>query len=142
MGGWPGSRGWPPVATARSCAGCPSFETRSHRCRVNPTSVPALLRMRPIEGKRWISPMHSPVPSSASAAPVRPIAYAEVAVIREPLPGGATLLRAHAPLQAYNPSLAHMFRAAHAVAPGRIFLAERTPDGWRKLTYAQARPVV
>ncbi len=88
--------------------------------------------------------MHSPAPPSASAAPLRTIAYGDVAVIREPLPDGATLLRAAAPLQAYEPSLAQMFRAAHAAAPARVFLAERGPtaDGWRKLTYAQARPIV
>src|SRR5712671_8162703 len=88
--------------------------------------------------------MHSPAPPSASAAPVRQIAYAEAAVVRTLLPDGAVLLRAHAPLQAYEPSLAQMFRAAHAAAPARVFLAERGPtaDGWRKLTYAQAQPIV
>jgi len=88
--------------------------------------------------------MHSPAPPSASAAPVRQIAYAQAAVVRTLLPDGAVLLRAPAPLQAYEPSLAQMFRAAHAAAPARVFLAERGPtaDGWRKLTYAQARPIV
>jgi feruloyl-CoA synthase len=86
--------------------------------------------------------MHSPAPPSASAAPVRPIAYADPAVVRTTLPGGATLLRAAAPLQDYDPSLAQMFRAAHAVAPARTFLAERNQDGWRTLTYGQARPIV
>jgi feruloyl-CoA synthase len=88
--------------------------------------------------------MHSPAPPSASAAPVRQIAYAQAAVVRTLLPDGAVLLRALAPLQAYEPSLAQMFRAAHAAAPARVFLAERGPtaDGWRKLTYAQARPIV
>src|SRR5712671_5036195 len=99
----------------------------------------------PAQGRRLsagdeLSAMHTTAP--VSAAPVRAIAYAEPAVVRTPLPGGATLLRAAAPLQDYEPSLAQMFRAAHAAAPARVFLAERSPDGWRKLTYAQARPIV
>jgi feruloyl-CoA synthase len=78
----------------------------------------------------------------ASAAPIRPIAYAAPHVIREDRPGGAMVLRAAAPLGAYDPSLARLFRAAVAGAPDRVFLAERAAGGWRKLTYAQARATV
>ena len=80
------------------------------------------------------------------AVPIRPIAYADVAVTREARPDGATVLRAAAPLQSCNPSLARLFRAAVDTAPDRTFLAERTGDtsndNWRTLTYAQARPIV
>ncbi len=79
---------------------------------------------------------------AASAAPIRPIAYAEPRVIREDRPDGAMVLRAAAPLGAYDPSLANLFRAAVAAAPDRIFLAERAAGGWRKLTYAAARACV
>src|ERR1700751_875356 len=85
--------------------------------------------------------MHSPV-SPASAAPIRPIAYAEPRVLREDLPDGAMVLRAAAPLGAYDPSLANLFRAAVEAAPDRIFLAERAAGGWRQLTYAQAPATV
>jgi feruloyl-CoA synthase len=90
------------------------------------------------------APMHSPAPTSA--APIRAIAYAAAAVVREPLAGGACALRAAAPLAPYDPSLAQLFRAAVAAAPTRTFLAERTQEqtktGWRRLTYEQASPLV
>ena len=52
------------------------------------------------------------------------------------------VLRAAAPLQAYDPSLARLFRAAVETAPGGTFLAERAGESWRRLTYAQARGIV
>jgi feruloyl-CoA synthase len=78
----------------------------------------------------------------ASTAPIRAIAYAEPHVICEDRPGGAMVLRAAAPLGAYEPSLARLFRAAVAAAPTRTFLAEREAGGWRKLTYGEARAIV
>ena len=83
-----------------------------------------------------------------SAAPIRAIDYADVAVLREARPDGACVLRAAAPLGACEPSLARLFRAA-VEARARAFLAERTTsatdgsaDGWRRLTYEAARPRV
>jgi feruloyl-CoA synthase len=82
-------------------------------------------------------------PASPPAAPIRAIAYAPPRVVREARPDGAIVLRAAAPLEPYDPSLAHLFDDAVAATPERIFLAERAPDagsgGWRRLTYAQAR---
>src|SRR5690349_19327417 len=91
-----------------------------------------------------MSVMHSPAPQTG-AAPVRPIAFAKPSVIRELRPDGAVVLRAAAPLKPYDPSLARLFRAAVETAPGRIFLAERAQagaNGWRTLTYEQARATV
>ena len=81
-------------------------------------------------------------PSSLPIAPIRPIAYADVAVTREARPDGTTVLRATTPLKSCDPSLARLFRSAVEIAPDRTFLAERSGDTWRKLTYAQARPIV
>src|SRR5205807_1225405 len=81
-------------------------------------------------------------PPSPTAAPIRPIAYAEPHVLREDRPDGAMVLRAATPLAPYDPSLARLFRAAVERAPSRVFLAERVAGGWRKLTYAQARTTV
>jgi feruloyl-CoA synthase len=72
-------------------------------------------------------------------APIRAIAYAPPAVIRDARPDGTSVLRAVAPLAPYDPSLARLFGAAVETAPARVFLAERAGDGWRKLTYEQAR---
>jgi feruloyl-CoA synthase len=52
------------------------------------------------------------------------------------------VLRAAAPLQPYDPSLARLFRTAVETAPNGTFLAEHTGDDWRRLTYAQARGIV
>src|SRR5580704_3704630 len=84
--------------------------------------------------------MHAP--ASSPAAPIRAILYADSRVLREDRPDGTMVLRAAAPLGAYDPSLARLFRAAVETAPDRVFLAERAGDGWRTLTYAQARASV
>jgi feruloyl-CoA synthase len=75
----------------------------------------------------------------AAAAPHRPIAFAPVRVRRAILPDGTIRIACVTDLGAYDPSLARLFRAAVEAQPGRIFLQERTPEGWRKLTYADAR---
>ncbi len=74
--------------------------------------------------------------------PFRPIAYARPDVRSERAPDGSMLLRSGAPLDAYDPSLARMFRASAATQPARLFLAERAGEGWRSVTYAQARHAV
>src|ERR1043165_7764412 len=80
--------------------------------------------------------------SSALTSPIRPIAYAAPRILREDRADGAMVLRAADPLGAYDPSLANLFRAAVEAAPGRTFLAERTAEGRRTLTYAAARTTV
>src|ERR1044071_7368253 len=55
---------------------------------------------------------------------------------------GSLLIRSATPLAPHDPSLARMFRAAAATQPARTFLAERAGEGWRTVTYAQARASV
>src|SRR5215472_15743261 len=50
--------------------------------------------------------------------------------------------RSSEPLAPYDPSLAHLFRAAVERNPAGLFLAERDGGAWRKLTYAATRPLV
>ena len=78
----------------------------------------------------------------AARAPHRPIAFAPAQAHRVTDPDGTIRVTSPAPLGAYDPSLARLFRAAVEKQPGRIFLQERNPEGWRKLTYEQARGVV
>jgi feruloyl-CoA synthase len=73
---------------------------------------------------------------------MRSIAYAPVDVEAVKRPDGAAILRARTPLAPYDPSLANLFRRAVAAQPDRTFLAERAGDGWRTVTYAQARAAV
>src|SRR5882724_8144858 len=77
-----------------------------------------------------------------AAAPHRPIAFAPARVARTADPDGTIRLACTAELGAYDPSLARLFRAAVEAQPDRVFLAERTGDSWRKLTYADARRTV
>jgi feruloyl-CoA synthase len=79
---------------------------------------------------------------AAAAAPHRPIAYARAEAVRVTDPDGTIRITVPSPLGAYDPSLARLFRAAVKAQPGRVFLQERTAEGWRKLTYEQARPTV
>jgi feruloyl-CoA synthase len=78
----------------------------------------------------------------AASAPHRPIAFAPARVRRAILSDGTIRIASMADLGAYDPSLARLFRAAVEAQPERTFLQERVPDGWRKLTYAQARRTV
>jgi len=80
-------------------------------------------------------------PARASA-PHRPIAFAPAQAQRITDPDGTIRVTCPTPLGAYDPSLARLFRAAVERQPARIFLQERNPDGWRKLTYEQARGAV
>jgi len=81
--------------------------------------------------------------NDASRAPLRPIRYAEPAIVHEASPDGSARLYSSTPLQPYDPSLARLFRAAVETAPERIFLAERTAGGdWRRVRYEQARGLV
>ncbi len=78
----------------------------------------------------------------AASAPHRPIAFAPALAHRVTDPDGTIRVTSPSPLGAYDPSLARLFRAAVAREPGRVFLQERNAEGWRKLTYAQARGTV
>src|SRR5262245_22458788 len=75
-------------------------------------------------------------------ARLRPIAYARPRIVCEPARNGALHCRSSEPLAPCDPSLARLFRAAVERNPGGLFLAERDRGGWRKLTYAAARPLV
>ena len=87
--------------------------------------------------------MNSTMPKPAGTAdkpPFRPIRYAEPRVVREDRPDGAIVLRCAHPLQAYEPSLATLFRRAVERHPDRLLMAERDASGaWAGVTYAQAR---
>src|SRR5271157_5160155 len=74
--------------------------------------------------------------------PIRAIDFAPVDLVRTEAPDGSILLRARGPFAPYEPSLVRVFRAAVETAPTRIFLAERRGDGWRKITYEEARRAV
>jgi feruloyl-CoA synthase len=74
--------------------------------------------------------------------PFKPVKFAAVDVERKDRPDGSILLRSRAPLPAFDPSLANLFRKAVEKAPSQIHLAERAGDDWRKVTYEQARKTV
>jgi feruloyl-CoA synthase len=74
--------------------------------------------------------------------PFRAVNFAPVAVDRTDRPDGSVILRARAALPAYDPSLAALFRRAVEKAPSQLYLAERVGDGWRKVTYEEARQLV
>jgi feruloyl-CoA synthase len=62
-------------------------------------------------------------------------------VIAEEREDGATLLRSADPLGPFAPSMAHLFRAGADRHPQRALAAERDgeADGWRSITWAEAR---
>jgi feruloyl-CoA synthase len=76
------------------------------------------------------------------AAPRRPIAFGAVDVSQTVDADGTMRIRCNTAIGAHDASLARTFRASVEAQPGRTLLAERNGDGWRKLTYAQARETV
>jgi len=74
--------------------------------------------------------------------PFRAVNFAPVAVDRTDRPDGSIILRSRAGLPPFDPSLAALFRRAVEKAPSQLYLAERAGDGWRKLTYEEARKIV
>ncbi len=80
--------------------------------------------------------------ASGTKPPFRPVKFAPVDVERKDQADGSILLRARAKLPEFDPSLAALFRRAVEKAPAHLFLAERAGDGWRKVTYEQARKTV
>jgi feruloyl-CoA synthase len=74
--------------------------------------------------------------------PYRPIAFGPVDIACDGVSGGGFRLCSRTPLAPHDQSLSRMFRAAAEAGPDRVFLAERSTDGWRTLTYAASRPIV
>ncbi|MDT8913873.1 AMP-binding protein [Amycolatopsis sp. PS_44_ISF1] len=63
---------------------------------------------------------------------------ADASLERSWLPDGSQVVRCTEPLAEHAPTLAHAFRQWAAATPGAVLAAERTLDGWRELTYAEA----
>ena len=76
---------------------------------------------------------------ASAEIPFRPIDFAPAEVECVQGTGGTIRYRSRAQLEAYEPSLARLFRAAVERAPTRVLFAERSGAGWRKLTYEEAR---
>jgi len=80
--------------------------------------------------------------AAPAAAPHRPIAFGPARATRTTDPDGTIRLSSSDPLGAHDPSLARLFRSAVEAQPTRIFLQERAGEGWRALSYEQARSKV
>lgn len=65
--------------------------------------------------------------------------FAEPRVVHEARPDGSALLRSERELGPYATSVGHVLREQAAAHPARVLAAERDGDGWRRLTYGQAR---
>ncbi len=76
----------------------------------------------------------------AAAAPLRPVKLAPPSCTLERRADGAILIRSPCPLAPYADKLGDRLDHWAAVAPERVFLAERDAAGaWQTLTYGQAR---
>jgi feruloyl-CoA synthase len=80
--------------------------------------------------------------ASITPAPFAHISYAKAAIACDRRRDGTLYLRSLTPLESHHSSLALLFRAAVEAQPDRTFLAERSGEGWSKLTYAEARAKV
>ncbi len=78
----------------------------------------------------------------SEAQAVRPavneIAFAPADVVKEDLPGGGFILRSPHPLRSHERHLGEMLRRWAQRRPDQVFLAERSGDAWRRVTYAEA----
>src|SRR5947209_3555820 len=83
------------------------------------------------------------MPVEIARSPAIPaIDFAPVELAVHPRADGSTLLQSRRPLEPFDPSLVRLFRRAVERAPDRVFLAERSGQGWTRLSYEQARPRV
>src|SRR5262245_25091626 len=89
-----------------------------------------------------MSAVQQPLRKPEAKPAFRPIAFARPNIVHARAPDGSVRLSSATPLGPYDPSLGRTFRAAVEKEPGRVFLAERAGDGWRTVTYEQARPIV
>jgi len=80
-------------------------------------------------------PGTGPVPRPAPGTAV----FAAPVTTAERLADGSLVLRSGIPLQPYGASMAGLFRAAADAHPDRVLVAQRDADGWRKVTYREAR---
>lgn len=69
-------------------------------------------------------------------------AFARPRIVLETRADGIRSLRSVEPLLPTPPSLLHVFRDRSDAHPDRLLLAERGADGWRSLTWGQARVLV
>ena len=75
----------------------------------------------------------------AAAAPLRPVRLGPSDVELDRRPDGTLYLRSPHPLERYPAKLTERLEHWTAVAPDRVFLAQRARDGsWRKVTYRDA----
>jgi feruloyl-CoA synthase len=74
-----------------------------------------------------------------SDAPIRPVALGLRDVTVERRADGTTLLRAPGPLGPYPDKITERLDYWAKVAPDRAFMAQRDGNGWRNVTYRQAR---
>ena len=65
--------------------------------------------------------------------------FGPVEVVAERRADGAVLLRSPHALEAWPDRITERLDHWAATAPGRVFLAERAGEGWRTVTYAEAR---
>ena len=80
-------------------------------------------------------PGTGPVPRPGPGTAV----FAAPVTTAERLADGSLVLRSGIPLQPYGTSMAGLFRAAADAHPDRVLVAQRDADGWRKVTYREAR---
>src|SRR5579885_3409121 len=71
-----------------------------------------------------------------------PPRFAEPDIALDHLADGSLLLRSRTPLLPYGRCLGDFLEEWAARAPQRLFLAERAPQGWRRLCYGEARQAV
>jgi feruloyl-CoA synthase len=74
-------------------------------------------------------------PMTASARPL----FAPPATSLRPRDDGSIMLRSETALAPYPTSVAGMFRTAAATDPERVLAAQRDGEGWRSVSYAEAR---
>ncbi|MEA2395162.1 MAG: feruloyl-CoA synthase [Solirubrobacteraceae bacterium] len=65
--------------------------------------------------------------------------FAPPRIVAERRDDGAVLLRSEEALGPYPPSMAHAFRANADAHPDRVLAARRDGEGWRTLTWGEAR---
>ena len=84
-----------------------------------------------------ISATGDATPRADSTHPLRPISFGDPEVTIERHENGTVYLRPKSPLGDYPRRITDRLHYWAEVAPDRIFMAERSGEGWREISYAQ-----
>ena len=80
--------------------------------------------------------------TARAARPLRPVRFGDITVSTEHRNDGVVVVRPRADISRYPMRMTDCLHRWAAIAPERVFMAERAGDGWRRVTYRETLDAV